>query len=275
MQLRGGESSISRSGTLLIFSIGKTAPRLLEDLILYDPGRLPPTGYNILTDLPTPYEEGKPLPEKIANGSCRHAWARKPNQCRLPEYEGNPPEQTICTVSAICTSCRSHLELSVDFRGAESASSTCPTPDVPLHHFLYKRELSEPYLPGKSTWSSTDLIEWIDVQRFECTSPYCSAKLTIRFRPPRLPPAWVSLLTDPDAIKARATKTISEDSERLEGIATPSPVDVMMNLRQYIMNALNTNENRVILGNNKKWVICFGETCFELLEYLGFTRRVI
>ena len=134
--------------------------------------------------------------------------------------------------------------------------------------------LSEPSQHTKNTWYSTGFTQWIDVQRFECSAPYCAATLTIRIRPPRLPPAWVSLLADPDIIKARATKAISEDPERLEGIATPSPVDVMMNLRQYIMNALNIPERKTILGHNKKWVVCFGESCFELLEYLGFSRRV-
>jgi ubiquitin carboxyl-terminal hydrolase 25/28 len=142
----------------------------------------------------------------------------------------------------------------------------------PLHHFMHNIPLSQPCVMAK--WS-TNSFEWVDTQRFECSAPLCSAKLTIRFRPPRLPPAWVSLLTDPEIIKERAAKAISEDPERLEGIAAPSPVDVMMNLRHYIVNALNTHEKRIILGNNKKWMVCFGESCSELLEYLGFSRRVI
>lgn len=162
----------------------------------------------------------------------------------------------------------------MDFRGAESGLASCPTEDRPLHHFMYKYNLSEPCQPANNTWWSAGFTQWVDVQRFECSSPYCSAKLTIRFRPSRLTPAWVSLLVDPETIKARATKAISEDPERLEGIATPSPVDVLMNLRHYIVNALNIKERRAILGHNKKWVVCFGESCSELLEYLGFSRQV-
>lgn len=161
----------------------------------------------------------------------------------------------------------------MDFRGAEPESASCPTEERPLHHFMYNYGLSESY-SVESAWWSVPPVEWEDVQRFQCSSPYCSAKLTIRFRPPRLTPAWVSLLTDPDIIKARATKAISEDPERLEGIAIPSPVDVLMNLRHYIFNALNLKEKRVIPGNNKKWVVCFGESCFEFLEHLGFSRQV-
>ena len=220
------------------------------------------------------YEEDKPLPPKLASGSCRHAWALKPNQCELPEYEGSPLEATVYIVSAFCTICRSHLELSVDFRGVDSGSAPCPTQDMPLHHFLYKRNLSQPCQPTKSNWWSANFVPWIDIQRFECSSPYCGAKLTVRFQPPRLPPAWVSLLTDPETIKIRAQKAISEDPKRLEGIAAPSPVDVVMTLRQYILNALNLNEKRTIAGHNKKWVVSFGESCTELLEYLGFSRRV-
>lgn len=162
----------------------------------------------------------------------------------------------------------------MDFQGGGSDLAPCPNPEMPLHHFMYKKSLSQPCQPIQSAWWSANFIPWIDIQRFECSSPYCSAKVTIRFRPPRLSPAWVSLLTDPEAIKARAQKAISEDPDRLEGIAAPSPVDVLMTLRQYIVNALYTNEKRKIPGNNKKWVINFGESCRELLEYLGFSRRV-
>lgn len=47
-----------------------------------------------------------------------------------------------------------------------------------------------------------------------------------------------------------------------------------MNLRKYITNALH-GEKRKIVGNNKKWLLCLGEPCAELLEYLGFTREVL
>lgn len=161
----------------------------------------------------------------------------------------------------------------MDFRGAQPGSTSCPAEDRPLHHFVHNYSLSQPY-QANSAWWSAPPIEWEDVQRFECSSHYCPANLTIKFQPARLTPAWVSLLTDPEVIKARATKAISEDPERLEGIATPSPVDVLMNLRQYILNALHIKEQRVIPGNNKKWVVCFGESCSELLEYLGFSRQV-
>ena len=47
-----------------------------------------------------------------------------------------------------------------------------------------------------------------------------------------------------------------------------------MNLRQYIYNAFNMKEKKVILRHNKKWVVSLGESCSELLEYLGFSRQV-
>ena len=161
----------------------------------------------------------------------------------------------------------------MDFRGAGPGSAACPVENKPLHHFMYHYNLSQPY-HATNIWWSAPPVEWEDVQQFDCSSLSCSAKLKIQFRPPRLTPAWVSLLTDPETIKARATKAMAEDPERLEGIATPSPVDVLMNLRSYIYNALNIKEKKVILGHNKKWVVCFGESCSELLEYLGFSRQV-
>ena len=138
---------------------------------------------------------------------------------------------------------------------------------------MYSYNLSQPS-HANNVWWSAPPVEWEDVQRFDCSSLSCSAKLTIQFRPPRLTSAWVSLLTDPETIKARTTTAISEDPKRLEGIAAPSPVDVLMNLRQYIYNAFNMKEKKVILRHNKKWVVSLGESCSELLEYLGFSRQV-
>ncbi|KAL9047175.1 MAG: hypothetical protein Q9214_000187 [Letrouitia sp. 1 TL-2023] len=114
--------------------------------------------------------------------------------------------------------------------------------------------------------------DWRDVQQFQCTSPQCSAKLTIRIESPRLKNDWVELLTDRSLIKVRAEKEIAINPERFEGHAIPLTSEVLMNLRKYIINALQ-GEKRKIVGNNKKWLLCLGEPCAELLEYLGFTRE--
>ena len=112
------------------------------------------------------------------------------------------------------------------------------------------------------------------MQHFECSTLHCSAKLSIRIRPCRLIPQWINLLTEPQLIRVRAEKAISEAPDRFEGIAVPTPTDVLSNLRAYITNAMKYDEGRKILRHNKKWRLCLGDSCADLLEYLGFRREV-
>lgn len=276
VELKGGTCSKSyQVESAKASGKGKTAPRLLYDLVLYDPRRLPASGYNILTDIPLPYEEGKAPPPQLASDSCRHVWILKDNQCRLLEKGRKPHPHAVYTAAACCTACRSHLEVSIDFRWEEDELLSCPNKDMPLHHFLFKANLSHSRQPVKNGWKFGASSEWVDAQRFQCSSPRCSAKLLVQFRPPRMINDWVRLLTDPSAIKARAEKAMLEEPERLEGHAIPAPVEVLTNLRHYIGNAMNSIEGRRrIPGNNKKWLLCLGEQCSELLQYLGFTRLV-
>lgn len=65
------------------------------------------------------------------------------------------------------------------------------------------------------------------------------------------------------------------EPERFEGHAVPSKMQVLTNLRAYISNALNSPDPKMIVGNNKKFLLSLGEPCAEVLEYLGFTRDVI
>lgn len=116
---------------------------------------------------------------------------------------------------------------------------------------------------------------WVDTQQFQCTSPQCCAKLTIRSMPPRLTPDWVNQLTNKLVIKTRAERIMKEEPSRYEGIAAPLPVTVLEHLSLYISNALNDpDRSKRIPGNNKKFSTSLGDSCAELLEYLGFAREV-
>ena len=252
---------------------GKTAPRILQDLNSYDPRRLPPTGYNILTELPIPFEDNKIPPARVAKGSCHHGWILKDEQCFLPDSWDRRQLTSNYVVAAYCTFCRSHLELSIDLRAEGQDSKPCPNETWPLHHFVHVPGLStQAQIAPNGTYAKPG-SNWIDSQQFQCSSPQCSAQLSIRIKPCRLLPEWVDLLTSTEIIKIRAEKAISEEPGRYEGIAIPTPTEVLSNLRTYIVNAMAISEGRTILGNNKKWRLCLGEPCTALLEYLGFTRE--
>ncbi|KAL8915497.1 MAG: hypothetical protein Q9171_000062 [Xanthocarpia ochracea] len=66
---------------------------------------------------------------------------------------------------------------------------------------------------------------------------------------------------------------MSTDPARFEGHAVPFPSEVLSNLRTYILNAFKDNNRRTIAANNKRWLLCLGDPCAELLEYIGFVRE--
>ncbi len=93
--------------------------------------------------------------------------------------------------------------------------------------------------------------------------------------PPRLIHDWVSQLTDPFVIKARAQKAMAKEPAKYEGIAVPGAVVVLEHLKAYIKGAQNsTSSDKRIRGNNKKWSLSLGESCGDLLNYLGFKTDV-
>lgn len=247
---------------------GKTPPRFLRDLSRYNPHKLPPSSYNVLTQLALQYE-GKPLP-RARKGTCLHKWALKLNQSTLPELDIRPDYSSFYVAAAYCTSCRCHVDISIDYRGEGPGVLPCPKEDAPLHHFVY---LSNAFNGKRAIKDGFNSGPWVDIQHFQCSSLSCSARLVTRFRPPRLTSEWTALLTNRSIINERARKVMEDDPARFEGHAIPPPIQVLTNLRTYVSNAMDSPDSRRIVGNNKKWLLSFGEPCADLLEYLGFTRE--
>ena len=164
----------------------------------------------------------------------------------------------------------------MDFRKGSPFSDPCPTTFTPLHHFMHQPHLSKPRQYGMLAPDPDTGFLWVDEQHFECSAPECSARLVMWFKPPRLVPDWVKQLTDKFMIKARAERAMAEEPERFEGHAVPLPVNVLYHLRVYILNAVHVPEkSRKIPGHNKQFLLSLGESCADLLEYVGFTREVI
>ena len=179
-------------------------------------------------------------------------------------------------IAVYCSVCRSHLDLLLDFREGSAFSSPCPTGSRPLHHFIHRPELSKPRYHGFLAPDPDTGFPWVDEQLFQCSAAECSARLVIWFKPPRLVPDWVKQLTDKFMINTRAEKAMAEDTIRFEGHAAPLPINVLINLRTYISNAVQTpGKSRKIPGHNKKFMLCLGDSCADLLEYIGFTREVM
>lgn len=243
----------------------------MNDLSLYNPQHLPPNSYNVLTELALQFAEGVSPLHRASDGICRHIWALKERQSILPRRTARGETASAYHAAACCPMCRLHLEMAVEAPAVGVHTEACPNDITPLHHFIYSPRSS----PGFQ-WNADDRNpgSWMDVQQFICSSPSCCAKLTIRLQSPRLSQQWVALLLDKTLISKRAQQAMVQDPERFEGHAVPSPTQVLLNLKTYITNAVTNSNPRPIAVNNKKWLLCLGETCAELLQYLGFTRLV-
>lgn len=265
-------SSDSRFLTLVSLP-GKTAPRLIQDLLAYNPSNLPSSGWNILTDPAPHFHRNAALPTLVARGSCRHQFMIKPDQSLFTSPGSESDGSTSYKVASFCQACRCHMLLIVDIVG-DDGKRPCPNREYPLHHFVH--------VPENSTRrrNSGDPVKgerWVDQQYFRCSSPCCPVTVTIRMSAPRLTSAWVTLLTDKELVKERAQVVMGQAPERFEGIAPPLPINVLINLRSYLCNAIRSSEAKKIASLNKKFSTCFGEygqPCRELLEYLGFTYNV-
>lgn len=173
-------------------------------------------------------------------------------------------------VTAHCTICRTQLTVLLTLN-TQSAFHPCPSSNSPLHHFL---PLDRPSESIATAVDFTHPEQSRNVQEFTCTSSSCTAILHVVYRPSRLVPNWVKLLTDPALIQARAEQAIASDPGRFEGYAIPTGAEVLSNLQAYLLNGLRSPEPKVINGANKRWLLSLGESCKELLEYLGFEKKV-
>ncbi|KAI9816932.1 MAG: ubiquitin-specific protease ubp2 [Phylliscum demangeonii] len=253
----------------VLFKSGRCAPSFLEDLLQYDPCHVQ-LGSNILTDPPRKLEDGGVLPVIVNARSCRHRYMLKPEQSFVPAIDSRPDPMSWYQAASVCTECREHMTLTVEF-GGEDGDGPCPNQAFPLHHLRYDPAASRPCTTDREPKNAH---LWVDERRFVCSSPRCSAVITILIRPPRLSSEHISLLTDPSRIQERAQREIDRAPARFQGYTIPEPVAVLQNLKQYLHDALRDGEHKKIRADNKRFMNTIGEDCSALLEYLGFRYHV-
>lgn len=278
MYLPGSSQPVANRGHVLISSnyyiTGKTAPRLVQDVQDYDPAHPPGTGRNLLSDVPPVYPEHYNGPQDfISSLACRHQYARKEMQTFLSQPDQRRNTGTPSRVSAMCTKCRTHLQVVVNYAGAIGQSGQNLSGHI--HHFVYK---SGRQRGGASPVEVTPKGQVAESFHYECSYLSCSAAASIRVLSPVLADDRVRLLTDVDLLAERTDAAIAAYPERMEGIARPPPINVLANLRIYITNAIrDVQHSKSISAVNKRFMACFGvegRPCGELLEFLGFTFKV-
>lgn len=232
---------------------GKTAPKLVEDFLRFDPQK---TGSgNSLTSHPSPTGEGgKPLAPGLA--SCKHEYSIKTAQSVLPPLDSRPQTGTQYKIAVLCRRCLIHADVHISYPHATIA---CPTADNPLHHLQYRKDREE-LKPESIRYG------------WQCSVKSCNAEVTISYRRSRISEEDYELLATPERLQQRYNQVLQADPERSVKLATPTTA--MHTLQRYLKDALDpTVEKRRLMATNKLFMTTFGvhgRDCNALLNKLGF-----
>jgi ubiquitin carboxyl-terminal hydrolase 25/28 len=258
---------------LMVPLTGKTAPRLINDLLDYDPtqGR---NGRNLLAG-PAPQYRGMPLPPRKGPLACRHTLMKKESRTVAPVSKDEPPSGEY-VVSSYCSLCRCHFTIMVSYLQSMGGQVPCHLSDAanPLHHLqLWESEYSKEHVE-KHGYNKYDTV--IEAHRFACSAPNCPVIVDIKIAPPRLIPQMLSLFMDARKLKARGEREIMKEPERYQGLAPVQPLQVLSFLRTYLSDAKThsaTGAEKRIAKRNKKYMLSFADECDTLFEYLDFSLQ--
>ncbi|KAJ6099530.1 hypothetical protein N7467_001065 [Penicillium canescens] len=252
---------------------GKTAPRLVHDIQLYDPAHVPDTGRNLLAQVPPVYSYPEPwqgLPGFISPKACKHKYVLKADQTFLAQAEHRKRPGTSSKIAAVCSECRCHLQVVVNY--TNGMNSFNQNKEGHMHHLVYKSGRQK---NGMSMPERTDKGQVAETFHYQCSYISCSAMVSLRILSPILTPELVRLMVDPDLLHERAEQALAAYPESMEGMGDPQPISVLDNLRLYISNALrNAQRGKPISAVNKRFMHSFGvegAPCKGLLEFLEFT----
>ncbi|KAI9052485.1 hypothetical protein LZ554_003829 [Drepanopeziza brunnea f. sp. 'monogermtubi'] len=224
--------------SMMFLAPGKTAPRLILDLLNYDPRRREKSGRNVLADAEPRFKKGFLSPTALPN-DCQHSLARKDARTRAPSAHELP-----------------HNEAEQTDKGN------------PLHHFRLiqspateKDKVSNKYEPRK------------EIYTFLCSGQKCPALLDIEISGPRLPKSLLGLINDKKILGARGRRELDKDPIRYEGQQPSTPANAYWYLRSYLSDAKGATDPaqlKKIAKRNKKYKVTFDDECDELFEHLGF-----
>jgi ubiquitin carboxyl-terminal hydrolase 25 len=231
---------------------------------------------NLLADPPLAFTGAHYLSQVLPLSTCDHKFGLKPRQSQGPALDERPTAQTIWTVAGVCSRCRVHLHVKVDYT-TRFEDAPCPNPDHPLHH-LVRSEFQEPL--ERNAWKRLNPTSQDEIYTFKCSSSTCSATVTVRYSPPVLRPSDIYTLTDPELLRKRTQDAFRERGGNTDGMKEPTPVDVLSDLRAYLRNSWKAGSDAKfgsINLSNKRFVVRFGpggESCRPILEHLGFVCEV-
>ncbi|OAL54917.1 ubiquitin C-terminal hydrolase-like protein [Pyrenochaeta sp. DS3sAY3a] len=249
---------------------GKTAPRLVQDLLTYDARYEHRSGRNLLTSSPPQFDPDKPTEPAVPHRNCRHALFTKSEQSEPPAVDAVPDSSTRYKIASYCSLCHWHIDVTVDFRDNGSKTRPCKQGDKEyfLHHFIYDGE-DDPAPPdGLGAHNRPRSF------RFRCSAPHCPVQVTTSFKPPNLSEQDIETLTNKAQLRSRLEKAKQLAGDRADSIVARR-VDGPDFLNTYLQDAMNpvTGKSRIPLLN-RKFLKTFGRDCNSILMRLGFTNRL-
>ncbi|KAF3047478.1 ubiquitin-specific protease ubp2 [Didymella heteroderae] len=242
---------------------GKTAPRLLQDLLTYDPRREERAGRNLLTSAPPEYTPSRNGIPAVPRGNCRHALVRKEEQSVLPATGSD--DSPVHKVASYCTQCRWHIDVIVSVKDQGGRQGLCgrQNAEYPLHHFVFDGddEGESDGIGGQQAPRSFS---------FHCTSPECSTLVQMDLKPPRFTEHDQQLMMNKAGLRKRFQDAQGLIGER-EGETMSRPVDGPDFLDTFLKDSLNPvpGKTRVPLLN-RKFAKTFWRDCDSILKKLGF-----
>lgn len=252
--------------------LGKTTPRWIEDLLDYDPTKPKKNGRNLLVD-DAPKFRGKSLP-RTGIQDCRHSLMKKPTRTNAPVSPDQQPDGARYDVRAYCTKCHCHFDIGIDYAPRDDLVFPCKLSDPhnPLHHLRCIESMNAKEYNKRRGSTKYDTI--IEAHKFECSGIRCPLTVNVKICPPKLSKEMMSPILDHKKLYERGVKVIKEDPERFNGYAPIVPDKVLANLRQYLLDAIKTEESeplKKIAKRNKKLLLGFADDCDSLFLYLDFT----
>lgn len=253
---------------MVFVHVGKTAPRLIADLLDYDVRKSAKTGNHILID-PAPIHEEPGDNQRLNNLRCHHQLYKKESQSATLNPNQEPDPTIICKIAAYCSKCRYHFQITVNFQDWKDGQTPCNTkdPENPLHHF---RVVDSKYTKGQE--DSKEVYTLVEHQ-FACTAATCPVKVQVKIVPPRLSADKIPILTNRQDTQARGQREIEAEPERFEGHRPLYPLQVLSNLRSYLRDAAR-GTGKPIAARNKRFRLAFGDDCDNLLNDLGFNLKL-
>lgn len=255
-------------------NVGKTAPRLIEDLLDYDPryrASNPQGDRSILAD-PAPRFRGQDIQRK-GPLDCHHILMRKDRQTNAPDASQHIKGTETFKVATYCITCKQHFTIICDY---QNSTRHCDLQDEhnPLHHFITTNVENQQQHEARNQ-SRSKLENVSERYQFQCSADLCNLQVEIRIGPPRLTPVIFSTLLDPVKVAARGQRIIEGDPERYVGLSPVRPLQALGYLWTYIRNAKASSDlvqtPKRIAVRNKKFLLAFGDDSGEMFDYLGFT----